>query len=60
MQEAGVNAKLKWRMHGLSDAQAEVTVDAQKVALQFGKGRLDLVAPAIDAVAQIKGRDVRK
>jgi hypothetical protein len=39
----------------LSDAQAEVTVDAQKVALQFGKGRLDLVAPAIDAAAQIKG-----
>ncbi len=55
VQEAGVNAKLKWRMHGLSDAQAEVTVDAQKVALQFGKGHLDLVAPAIDAVAQIKG-----
>ncbi|MFN0039374.1 MAG: AsmA-like C-terminal domain-containing protein [Burkholderiales bacterium] len=56
VQEAVVNASLKWKMHGLGNAKAEVSVDAPKVALQFGKeGHLDLVGPAIEVAAQTKG-----
>jgi hypothetical protein len=55
VQEASVNLKVKLRMRGLSDAHAEVNVDTPKVALQLGKGRLELVGPAIEAIAQTKG-----
>ena len=55
VQEASVNVKLNWRMHGLSDAHVEASVTAPKVALQFGKGRLELLGPAIEAAAQTKG-----
>jgi len=55
VQEASVNAKLSWRMHGLTDAQADATVTAAKVALQFGKGHLEFLAPAIELAAQTKG-----
>ena len=55
VQEASVNLKLKLGLRGLSDAHAEVNVDAAKVALQFGNGRLDLIGPAIEATAQTKG-----
>jgi len=55
VQEGIVNVRLKWRMHGLNDAQADASIDAPKVALQFGKGHLELAGPAIDAVAQTKG-----
>ena len=58
VQEAVVNAKLKLRMRGLSDAQVEANVETPKVALQFGKGRVDLVDPAIEAAVQIKGTTV--
>ena len=55
VQEAIASAKLTWKMHGLGDAQAEVSVDAPKVALQLGKAHLDLVGPAIDVAARTKG-----
>ena len=55
VQDGVVNAKLKWTMHGLGNAQADASVDAPKVALQFGKARLDLVGPVIGVSAQTKG-----
>jgi hypothetical protein len=58
VHEAVVNAKLKWRLRGLSDAQADASIDAPKVALQFGKAHLELVGPAIEAAAQTKGASV--
>src|SRR5262249_42374133 len=42
VQEAVVSVKLKLRMHGLGDAHAQAEIGAPKVALQFGKGHLDL------------------
>jgi hypothetical protein len=42
-------------MHGLSDAQLEAAVDSPKVALQFGKGRLELLDPGVEANARTKG-----
>jgi hypothetical protein len=55
VREARVNAKLQLRTRSLSDAHAEVSVDAPKVALQFGKAHAELVGPAIEVVAQTKG-----
>ena len=55
VQDGVVNAKLKWTMHGLGNAQADASVDAPKVALQFGKAHLDLVGPVIGVSAQTKG-----
>ena len=54
VQEAPVDVQLKWRTHGLSDAHADASISAPRVALQFGRGHLELVSPVIDAVAQIK------
>jgi len=58
VQEASASAKLSWRMHGLTDAQAQANVTVPKVALQFGNGHLELVGPAIEVAAQTKGADV--
>ena len=58
VQEAGVNAKLKLQMRGLGDAHAEANIDAPKVALQIGKGHLELVGPVIEVAAQTKGASV--
>jgi len=55
VQDAVVNAELKWRMHGLSDAQLDVSVGAPSVAVQFGKAHLELVGPALEAAVQTKG-----
>jgi len=58
VQEARVDAELKFKMRGLSDAQLEAKIETPKVALQFGKGRLELVTPAIAAAAQTRGTTV--
>ncbi len=49
---AVVSASVTADLHGLSDAQAQVSISAPKVALRFGKARVDAAALALDAAAQ--------
>ena len=55
VSEAEVSATLKWQMHGVTDLQAQATVAAPKVALTFGRGHAELLAPVMDVTAQTSG-----
>ena len=55
VREAVVSVKVKLRMHGLGDAHAQAEIGAPRVALQFGKGHLELAGPVIEVAAQTKG-----
>ncbi|HTS53771.1 MAG TPA: AsmA-like C-terminal region-containing protein, partial [Burkholderiales bacterium] len=55
VREAVVSVKVKLRLHGLGDAHAQAEIGAPRVALQFGKGHLDLAGPVIELTARTKG-----
>ncbi len=54
VEEATADVKLAWHIQSPTLMKAEASVSAPKVAMQLGPGRLDLLAPALTAAAQLK------